>query len=188
MEQSDEALILACRQGDQDAWNQLVERYHRLIYTIAQRAGLSSEQAADVMQRVFAILIEKLDDIQQPALIRSWLVTTTRFTARELARRERAVGSSLNSADEQDQNTWLIDSAALPEEQFLDLEQQRTVQEALNALDDRCRDLLRLLFANSAHPSYAEIAAMLNMREGSIGPMRARCLQKLRRILEEGER
>src|SRR5690348_1021902 len=65
-EASDEALVGACRRGSAMAWETLVTRYQRLIYAIPRRAGLDEDQAAEVLQRVFTILIEKLNDIDQP--------------------------------------------------------------------------------------------------------------------------
>ncbi len=79
LDKSDAELVAACRRGDESAWNELVNRYHRLIITIPRRAGLSEEQAADVLQEVFLTLFEKLDDIEQPDKIRSWIVTTAKF-------------------------------------------------------------------------------------------------------------
>src|SRR6267154_2045109 len=78
MEQSDKQLLLACRRGDERAWESLVNRYQRLIYTIPRRAGLDHSQAADVFQEVFTTLFEKLNEIDQPERLQAWLVTTAR--------------------------------------------------------------------------------------------------------------
>ena len=182
MESSDEALVLACRDGDPLAWEALVMRYQRLVYAIARNAGLDVEQAADVFQRVFAALVESLDKIEQPAQIGAWLATTARHEAWRLSRRERAAyrvhGESIDQADE------IADAELLPEALVLRLEQQHHVRTALASLDERCRRLLQLLFYRSDSPAYSEIASVLGIREGSIGPTRARCLHKLRRRLE----
>ena len=79
LERSDAELIRDCRSGSQTAWDELVARYQRLIFAIPRRAGLSDEQSADVFQDVFLTLFEKLDEIQQPEKIRSWIVTTAKF-------------------------------------------------------------------------------------------------------------
>ncbi|HKP13543.1 MAG TPA: sigma factor, partial [Blastocatellia bacterium] len=78
MKLSDEALVLACRRGDETAWETLVERFQRLVYTISRRAGLDEDAAADVFQNVFASLVERLDRIEQPDRIQAWLVTTAK--------------------------------------------------------------------------------------------------------------
>ena len=75
---TDEELILACRSGDEEAWQELVLRYQRLIFTVARRAGLDEDAASDVLQQVFMILVRYLDKIEQPAQIHASLVTTAR--------------------------------------------------------------------------------------------------------------
>ncbi len=182
MDPSDEALVLACRRGEAAAWEALIARYQRLIYTIARRAGLDDDQSADVFQRVFATLVEKLDHIEQPALIGAWLVTTARREAWRLNKQERTWKAHTN--DDGNHAPVLLDRAALPDELVLRLEEQHNVRIAVVALDERCRQLLTLLFYRPDPPPYAAIATALGMTEGSIGPIRARCLQKLRRHLD----
>ena len=181
MEPSDEALILACRRGDASAWETLSTRYRGLIYNVGRRVGLDEEQAADVCQNVFAILVRKLDRIEHPAHISAWLITTTRHEAWKLLQRERASGMTVSyDASEIDA---LIEDPQLPDERLLRLEEQHKVAMAVAALDERCRKLLTLLFYRHDPASYSEVAAMLGLPEGSIGPLRGRCLRKLRDIL-----
>lgn len=184
MEPSDEVLVEACRHGDSSAWEALVERYQRLIYTISRHAGLDEEQSADVFQRVFMTLVEHLHTVEQPALIGAWLATTTRHEAWRLSRRERMARLSGEQAE-------LLaptgDGVPMPDELLLRMEEQHKVRGAVAALEERCRRLVTILFYKADPPSYAEIASALGMSEGSIGPTRARCLQKLRRLLEQSE-
>jgi RNA polymerase sigma factor (sigma-70 family) len=77
----------------------------------------------------------------------------------------------------------LRDESPLPDEQLLVLEEQHRIRTAVAQLDERCQTLVRLLFYQSEPPSYAEVAEVLGVPEGSIGPTRARCLGKLLRIL-----
>ena len=182
MKLSDEALVLACRYGDASAWEELVERYQRLVFAIARHAGLDAEQAADVFQRVFATLVERLDQIEQPALVGAWLTTTARHEAWRLSRNERA--RHRNAGPEGQLLTTRADDAQLPDEIVLRLEEQHAVYTAVQALDPRCRDLIALLFYREVPPAYSEVAAYLGVSEGSIGPTRARCLKKLRLLLE----
>ncbi|HEU5099055.1 MAG TPA: sigma-70 family RNA polymerase sigma factor [Roseiflexaceae bacterium] len=182
MDPSDETLVLACRAGEAAAWERLVDRYEVLVYSIARRAGLDHEQSIDVFQRVFATLVEHLAQIEQPALIGAWLATTARHEAWRVSRRERVlVFTSLDAPDVAEP----LAGGPLPEELILRLEQQQQVRAAIAALDERCRRLLSLLFYRNDIVSYAEIAAKLGMSEGSVGPTRARCLRKLRKLLED---
>lgn len=182
MESSDEALVLACRRGDTTAWETIVTRYQRLIYSIPRRAGLSEDAAADVFQHVFMTLVEKLETIEQPARLSAWLVTTARRETWRVSRQQRAVASGGDDSDSE--ASAIPDSAPLPDEQLLRLEAQHRVRNAVMQLDERCRTLLTLLFYQPEPPPYAAIAARLGTSEGSIGPTRARCLEKVRKQLD----
>ena len=184
MEQSDRELLLACRRGDESAWEALVHRYQRLLYTIPRRAGLDEDRAAEVFQEVFATLLEKLDEIEQPERLQAWLVTTARRKTWRLITNERK-WQPISGGYEQAEDDYgsLPDVAPLPDEVLLGLEEQHRVRTAVTALEDRCRKLLTLLFYEEQPPPYAEIAELIGAPEGSIGPTRARCLQKLLRLL-----
>ncbi|MFL6216906.1 MAG: RNA polymerase sigma factor [Blastocatellia bacterium] len=186
MNLSDEALVLACRRGDEAAWEMLVERFQRLIYAIARRAGLDEDAATDVFQNVFASLIERLDRIEQPGRIQAWLVTAAkRETWRAVLARNQSRAAGADEESEEDLLDRLPDQSLLPDELLLQLEKQHTVRTAVGSLDERCNRLLTLLFYRAEPPAYAEVASQLGISEGSIGPTRARCLQKLLRALKE---
>jgi RNA polymerase sigma factor (sigma-70 family) len=182
---SDESLVLACRRGDGTAWDVLVNRYQRLIYTIPRRAGLDEDRAAEVFQRTFVRLLESLGRIRQPESIHAWLVTTARRETLQLIREESAqqsLSSRRENLDEAPASEAIPDEGPLPGETLERLEDQHLVRMAIAEMDQRSQDLLNLLYY---HPlSYAEIAALLDIPEGSLGPTRARCLEKLRRLLE----
>jgi RNA polymerase sigma factor (sigma-70 family) len=186
MEDSDLQLVLACRRGDQLAWERLIRRYQRLIYAIPLRAGLDEDQAAEIFQDVFTTLFEKLNDIEQPDRLQAWLVTTTRrktlhAVSKAMVRKQLHVHT-----DESPQLAISIrDEAPLPDEQLLILEEQHRIRTALSSLDERCRTLLEMLFYLAEPPSYEEIATSLGIPEGSIGPTRARCLAKLLQRLKK---
>jgi RNA polymerase sigma factor (sigma-70 family) len=179
---SDAALIKACRQGDQLAWRSLVDRYAKLIYQIPLRRGLSPDQASDVFQNVFVLLVEKLDRIEQPDRIHAWLVTTARWETARVLRSQIYKSQVPLSADEQE---VAQDPAPELDDLLIGAEEQQIVKRGLSMLDPRCADLLRMLFCQLPTPSYSKVAQTLGISEGSIGPTRARCLDKLRRILNE---
>ncbi len=183
---SDENLVLACRKGDEAAWEALVNRYQRLIYTIPRRAGLDEDQSAEVFQDVFATLLRKLDGIEQPERIQAWIVTTARRMTWRFISREKSHAGSFNNVDDGDESeaARVPDDAPLPDEVMLRLEEQEGVRRAVASMDERCRKLIEMLFYQSNSLSYGEIAQALGTTEGSIGPTRARCLQKLLRLIE----
>lgn len=183
MVQDDSTLIAACRQGDANAWETLVMRYQRLIYSIPSRAGLDEQQSAEVFQIVFARLIEHLARLEQPDRVQAWLVTTAKRETWRLLRQRAAAGREVSTDDESAQE--LPDHLPLPHETLQKLEDQHLVQLALEQLDARCRRLLVLLYYQDAPPSYTDVATELGIPSGSIGPTRARCLQKLRGQLKQ---
>lgn len=185
MAASDKQLFEACRRGDETAWEQLVNRYQKLIYTIPRRAGLDADQAADVFQEVFTTLLRKVDQIEDPTRLHAWLVTTARRTTwRAICKQQPFVNEAEDDEDDETL-TSIPDNAALPDDALLKLEEQHRVRVALDSLDERCQTLLKLLFYEAEPRPYAEIAAALGTSEGSIGPTRARCLQKMLRLLSE---
>lgn len=184
MERTDEQLLLACRRGEEAAWEALVRRYQRLIYAIPRRAGLDEDDAAEVFQEVFATLLENVETIEQPSRLHAWLVTTAKRKTWRLVRRA-GLTRPFDERDESEAEMYeLPDERALPDAELLQLEEQHLVRAALVELDGRCQKLLTLLFYGSEPPPYSEIAAALGTTEGSIGPTRARCLRKLLDVLK----
>ncbi len=186
----DAELIGACRRGDARAWERLVQRFERLIYTVPRRAGLTADDAADVFQTVFMRLHQHLDALQQPERVQAWLVTTARRETLHLLHErrrssvERVAGGDGAADGETDAGAELPDPAPLPETLLEELQQRHRARRALEALGEPCRGLLGLLYGADDAPPYAEIAARLGMPVGSIGPTRARCLGKLRAAME----
>jgi len=190
----DAALIRRCRAGDAQAWHALVLRYQRLIYTVPRRAGLSEHDAADVFQSCFAALYEHLHALEQPERVQAWLVTTARReTLRSLRRTPRHVRLDTVGGDASDDDVAADvghmedDTAVLPADHLAALQAQDRLRRAMQRLDRRSRELLSYLYLLDPPLEYEEIAARLGMAVGSIGPTRARCLAKLRRLWETHE-
>jgi RNA polymerase sigma factor (sigma-70 family) len=177
---TDTQLVSACLAGDADAWAELVIRYQRLVYAVAMRHGLSREEAEDVFQLVFTILLDKLDTCRDQERLGAWLTTITRREAWRVAQ-QRSPG--LAKREEDDVLEGLAGAEPPPDAAIERLEEQNLVRQALDRLDARCRRLLWHLFYTPEPPSYAELAERLAMPQGSIGPTRARCLARLRSIL-----
>jgi hypothetical protein len=85
-EPGDDELVRACLHGEQAAWNQVVERYALLVYTIPRAYGFSISMAEDVFQAVFTHLFNRLADLKQHASLMAWLIATTEH---ECQRRRR---------------------------------------------------------------------------------------------------
>lgn len=183
LEKSDAELVAACRRGDEAAWNELVARFQRLVVAIPRRAGLSEEQAADVFQEVFLTLYEKLDQLNEPGRVRSWLVTTAKFKTWAAVRGTKGFYAPATDEEIEREMAALADRAPLPDEILIELEEQHLVRQALARLEERCRTILSMIYLRRAAASYAEVARAVGVGETSISPLRARCLQKLAKIL-----
>jgi RNA polymerase sigma factor (sigma-70 family) len=183
IEKTDAELVKACRDGDETAWNTLVDRYQRLIFAIPRRAGLSEEQASDVLQEVFLTLFEKLDEIQQPDKIRSWIVTTAKFKTWGLVRGEKNFYSPETEEEMEQEMSRLADDSPLADERLIELEQQHLIRAALKEIEERCQKILSMIYLRDTAASYVEVAEEIGVGEMSISPMRARCLKKLAKIL-----
>jgi RNA polymerase sigma factor (sigma-70 family) len=184
---SDADLLSRCRAGSQAAWSTLVRRFQRLVYTVPRRAGLSEAAADDVFQLTFSRLFDHLGRIDDGSRVRSWLVTTAkRATLDALAAQHRAA-ALMEPASGPDQSPTIeevADLRPLPEQALAEIQELDQVRRAVDRLEPRLRQFVELLFLQDEPLSYSEIARRLGLPEGSIGPMRARCLEKLRTFLD----
>jgi RNA polymerase sigma factor (sigma-70 family) len=183
---NDRELIAACLEHDAQAWETLILRYQRLIYSIPVKHGLSAVDAADVFQSVCLILLKKLPSLRKQEKLFSWLMTTTTRECWRVAahwRREAPLESRDPDAPG-DPISQMASQEPLAEVQRLALEQQQILRQAIDRLPERCRQLITLLFYQTDELSYAEIAARLKIPVASMGANRARCLQRLKKDLE----
>lgn len=170
-ERSDAELLQACLVGDQRAWSALVERYHRLIFSIGLRQGLTADDSADLVQNVFTIILRRLETIQDRDRFPPWLIT--------IAKREAWRIQSRNLPSDGLDEVELVADQPLPEEEVMAWERATLVRVAVDRLNDTCRKLILALFFEQRTVSYIELAEQLHLSVGSIGPTRARCFRKL---------
>jgi RNA polymerase sigma factor (sigma-70 family) len=159
-----------------------LDRYERLVYSIPLNCGLSIEDAADIAQLTFTYFLQSLDELADGSNLGAWLATVARrhsWRVRTQRRREQ-LGYQADLREELDNAEDGGGQRVLVRWEMLDW-----LNEGLSALDPRCRELLTALYFAPGTPSYAEVAAQLGMAVGSVGPTRARCLEKLRRCLQE---
>jgi RNA polymerase sigma factor (sigma-70 family) len=180
---ADAALVRRCRKGDQQAWNELVDRYQRLIYAVPRRAGLSEEQAADVFQEVFVTLLEKIDDIREPEKIRSWMVTTAKFKTWGIIRGTKDRYSPATDEEMDAEMAAIADVSPLADDILIEVEEQHMIRSALKLIEERCQKILSMIYLCDPAASYAEVAAAIGVGETSISPLRMRCLKKLEKVL-----
>ncbi len=183
---SDSEIVAACLERDSAAWEALIFRYQRLIYSIPIKMGFSTVDAADVFQSVCLVMIERLPTLRKHEKISSWLMTTaTRECWRVAARWRREGQPSRHDPDQpRDRLSELASDAPLADEQREEIEQQQIIRQAITALPDRCRRLITMLFYEKDNLSYGDIARRMRMPVASVGPTRARCLEKLKKSLD----
>ncbi len=171
------ALLSAATEGDQAAWDALVQRYTGLLWSIARGFRLSTTDAADTVQLTWLKLVEHLGTIVDPERLPAWLATTMRRECLQLIRR-RVREPKLDDWSVTD----VVDPGPPVEHELLEAERDRALFRALATLSERCQRLLRVLMA-SPPPAYSEVSAALDIPVGSIGPTRQRCLARLREVV-----
>lgn len=176
MKRTDAQLIAACQAGEQAAWNELVDRFGRLVYSIPRRYGLSEADADDVFAGVWSIAFRRLPHLRDEGKLSSWLITTTH-------RESWRVGKNRPGKTAADLDNQIADVSSPSQEQVARWEQQHLVRRALAELGGKCEELLQALFLEPGEAQYDAIASRLGMSIGSIGPTRARCFKKLEVIL-----
>lgn len=173
----DDVLVTACLEGSERAWTALIRRYRRLVYSIPVNFGLSAAEADEVFQEVNAKLYENLPRLRDRKSLPAWLAIVARNECRRMLRKSRldrsvAVDDTVELAEDRDDADRVLHRVQC----------EHALSRALELLDDRSRRVLQILFLETPRPSYEEIARRLDCPIGSIGPTRARCLEKLHRI------
>ena len=176
---SDPELIARCLDGDPDAWEELIAvRYKRLIYSIPNKFRFSPADCDDVFQTIVVKLLEHLGDLKDDSKVSSWLITTTtRYCIQVRSLKQRNV-----SDDDRIEAT--PDPAETSEQVHIQTNREQKIRESIQAMSIKCRQLLESL-SEDPRPSYEEISQRLGMPVPSIGPTRARCIEKLLALLRK---
>jgi len=186
------SLLERVKLDEPDAWTRLAKLYGPLVYQWSRRSGLSAEDAADVVQEVFAVLTQRLADFrrQRPGdSFRAWLWTITRNKVRDCGRRAatRAAASGGSAAHERLQE--LPGEASEP---FTDSEERCAVEWGITA---RAIELIRPEFAATSWQAFwlatvdgraaADIAEELGITKHAVHQAKYRVLQRLRAEIRE---
>ena len=170
------ALVTRAAGGDPAAWDEIVERYAPLVWSVCARFQLSNHDREDVAQNVWLLLVEQIGKLREPAALPGWLGTTTHRECLRVvtsARKSERLGTGPGDAPQFVDNTMI-------DEEILMAERNAALRAAFAELPPRCQRLLAMLTSDPPL-SYAEISAGLGVAVGSIGPQRARCLERLRK-------
>ena len=175
---SDWDLIQACRQGDDQAFIVGYNLLPRLVFSIPLNYGLNQNEAADITQLTFLMLMQGLDNLDEDSHLGGWLATVARrntWHVIERRRRENVGNEALSD------NIYLLDEASEREKERWEL--INWLHDGLSRLDEPCRALLLALYFDPQQPSYSDVAQRFGLAVGSIGPTRSRCLGRLKEIM-----
>jgi RNA polymerase sigma factor (sigma-70 family) len=176
---TDTELVSACLSGEEHAWNELIDRYSRLIFSIPLRQGLTREEAADVFQAVCLDLVAELPKLRDPQALPAWLIrTASRKVGKWRRRNERYVADDGTFAES------TPDADELPDSLIEHCQRTQALRDGIESLPERCQAMVRMLFFETPARPYREVAQALGVATGSIGFMRMKCLDKLRAVLE----
>lgn len=178
---SDEQLVRDCIDGKHEAWSCLIDKYKNLIFSVPVKYGFSRDEAADIFQEVCLGLLSELKTLREPRALPKWLLTVTAhkcFHRKRLARRLVSMDSEVVE----------IPGTETPPEALTiiaEAEREQGLREAMSDLPNRCRRLIEMLFFEQPSRAYRDVAETLGIAVGSIGFIRQRCLDKMRKKVEE---
>ena len=179
---TDARLVRECVSGSEEAWRALIFKYKNLIFSIPVKYGFSPDDSTDIFQAVCLDLLSELPKLRKVKALPKWIM---QVTAHKCFHRKQ-----------QQQRTDVLDPAAKEfekstpsraEDILREAEDEQNLRQAMAELPPRCRELVHMLFYDEPVRPYQEIAETLGIAVGSIGFIRQRCLEKLRkRLLETG--
>lgn len=173
-------LVRKCLRGDENAWPALIDKYKRLIYSIPLKYRFSPDDAADIFQSVCVELLSELPKLRRAEALPKWIIQVTAhkcFHHKQQMQRYAASEDTRSEANIGDDN--------FAQTILKEAEEERALRTALDALPERCRTLIEMLFFKEPVRPYTEIAKDLGLATGSIGFIRQRCLARMRKSLRE---
>ena len=171
-------LVSAAAEGDQSAWNEIVDRYTPLVVSVIYKHRLRPADAADVNQTLWLRLVEQIGRLREPEALPGWIMTTTRNECLRVLRVQQRTHlyDPLSESDALESAESDVDV----ESDLLAVERRQALRDGFADLTDQCKRLLTKLMTDPP-PSYQVVSEELAMPVGSIGPTRIRCLEKLRK-------
>jgi RNA polymerase sigma factor (sigma-70 family) len=177
---TDEQLVRDCLDGKHEAWSELIDKYKNLIFSVPIKYGFSRDDAADIFQEVCLGLLSELKNVREPRALAKWLLMVTSHKCFHWKRRSNRFVSMEPEALE-------LAAGEIPPEALelvAEAEREQALREALSGIPSRCRQLIKMLFFDQPPRPYRDVAQSLGIATGSIGFIRQRCLDRLRKKVE----
>lgn len=171
-------LVAACTIGDEDAWSELIDRFNPLVWSVLRSFRLTITDTEDAMQATWVRVWRKLPELRDSTALPHWLAVIARREAMRTLRGDRGTVVSADVLPEAKDEAGCVESAVLSRERM------DSLRMAVGQLGARDQLLVSLLAAGR---SYRQIAETLEVSETSVGPLRTRCLARLRRRLRSLE-
>jgi RNA polymerase sigma factor (sigma-70 family) len=175
----DERLVQECLNGDERAWNMLIDKYKRLIYSVPVKYGFTPDDAGDIFQNVCIDLFTNLSKLRKIESMRSWLITVATHKCFHW-KKQRKLDVELDAMEQE-----VAEEIAAAPIVMQEIQEEQAVRDAIQRLTPRCAELVKLLFYEQPPVAYTEVAQRLGLATGSIGFIRGRCLNRLQKILAE---
>ena len=177
---SDEQLIARCLKGDQEAWSALIDKYKNLIYSIPIKLGMYQD-AADIFQAVCIDLLSELPNLREHRALPKWLM---QVCYHKCLRHQKIANRQVEfNAEELEKSDFSRDK--FPEHMLAQLQKEQMLRDAVAELPERCEQMIKMLFFEATPLAYQNIAKQLGLATGSIGFIRGRCLDRLKKQLEK---
>jgi RNA polymerase sigma factor (sigma-70 family) len=178
----DADLVAKCLEGDEEAWNALVDKYKNLVWSVPLKYRLNHEDCADIFQAVWLDLFQDLKNLRYSGAVRSWLVSAASHKCFHWKARQQSLNRMRETLSSQSEKF-----ASPPANLSIELEREQLLREAMLVLSPRCQELVNMLFFEQPPRPYDDVAKAMGLAVGSIGFIRGRCLKKLREWLTERE-
>jgi RNA polymerase sigma factor (sigma-70 family) len=176
----DTRLVKECIAGNEEAWSLLIDKYKALIFSIPVKYGLPPHEAADVFQSTCMELLTRLPELREPRALPKWLMQVAHHQCYRIKRQQQRLVSRDAEPNLPDPET-----PAIAENLVQQTQEEQLLREAMGSLTPQCRRLVELLFFEIPPRPYSEVAAELGLALGSIGFTRQKCIERLRRNLDE---
>jgi RNA polymerase sigma factor (sigma-70 family) len=178
----DRRLVRECLNGNEEAWSVLIDKYKNLIFSIPVKYHFSQDDASDVFQAVCLELLAELPNLRNPEALPKWII---QVTAHKCLHRKK-YAQRTETADPNDP-AFEQSTPARAESILREAEEEQRIRRVIGELPARCQQMVRMLFFEEPVRPYQEVARELGIAPGSIGFIRQRCLDRLRKkLLEAG--
>ena len=177
---SNTRLVDECIKGSEQAWSGLIERYKRLIYSIPVKFGLSHDDASDIFQAVCLEILSELPKLRAPEALPKWIIQITSHKCSHHKRYQQRT-------ETMDPTDLAFEKVVQPsvDKILTETQDEQTLRQAISEIPPRCQRLVQMLFFEEPSRPYEEVAQTLGLALGSIGFIRQRCLERLRKKLVE---